>query len=111
MGIDTIPLLISRAVRVGETAVIAGWGLDQNKAGGTLRAGQTTISAIHDFIETTFDTSAGVCQGDSGGALLVNERGVWALCRSFLPTCPTQGGCSAQVARDFSPASRRVARM
>ena len=74
-----IPLLVSRAARVGETAVVAGWGIDQNKNGGTLRAGETTITAINDFIETTYNATAGVCQGDSGGALLVNEGGTWAL--------------------------------
>lgn len=74
-----IPLLVSRTVRVGETAVIAGWGLDQNKIGRTLRAGETRITAVNDFIETTYDASAGVCQADSGGALLVNEGGTWAL--------------------------------
>ena len=74
-----IPLLVTRTVRVGETAVIAGWGIDQTKTGGTLRAGETTITALDEFIETPYDTTAGVCQGDSGGALLVNEGGTWAL--------------------------------
>ena len=46
IGSSIIPLLSSRDPRVGETAVVAGWGRDQSQAGSTLRAGSTTISAI-----------------------------------------------------------------
>jgi hypothetical protein len=75
-----VPILTSRDARAGEQAIIAGWGFDQNKAGGQLRAATTTVTAVNDFLETSFASSAGqVCQGDSGGALLLQEGGVWSL--------------------------------
>ena len=76
-----VPLLFSRDVRVGEQAVIAGWGAEVNNVNpGVLRAAMTTVSAVTDFIESAFDLSPGqVCPGDSGGALLVSEAGGWTL--------------------------------
>ena len=76
-----VPLLFSRGVRVGESAVIAGWGAEGNNINsGVLRAAMTTVSAVTDFIESDFGVSPGqVCPGDSGGALLVSEAGVWTL--------------------------------
>jgi secreted trypsin-like serine protease len=77
-----IPVLFSRDARVGETAVVGGWGQDQ--AGGTPAnpfAGLNTISAVNSsFLETQYSsTTASVCYGDSGGALLLSEAGVWAV--------------------------------
>jgi S1-C subfamily serine protease len=76
-----VPLLFSRGVRVGESAVIAGWGAEANNINnGVLRAAMTTVSAVTDFIESDFAVSPGqVCPGDSGGALLVSDAGVWIL--------------------------------
>lgn len=76
-----MPLLFSRGVRVGESAVIAGWGAEANNINyGVLRAAMTTVSAVTDFIESDFGVSPGqVCPGDSGGALLVSDAGVWTL--------------------------------
>jgi len=76
-----MPLLLSRDAQVGETAVIAGWGKDQNQLTATLRAGSATISAVSQgeiHTETTTNFSS-VCQGDSGGPLLVSQDGGWAL--------------------------------
>lgn len=76
-----VPLLLSRDARVGEEVIISGWGMDQNSAGSTLRAGLTLISAVTGrVLQTEFsqNTSA-VCGGDSGGALLASEGGVWAI--------------------------------
>ncbi len=46
LGRTPIPVLFSRDARVGETAIIAGWGNDQNQVASTLRAGSTTITAV-----------------------------------------------------------------
>ena len=46
LGRAPIPLLLSRAGNVGEQAVIAGWGNDQNQEAATNRAGVTTLSAV-----------------------------------------------------------------
>jgi hypothetical protein len=70
------PLLLSRDARVGETAVISGWGRDgPNGVGATLRAGVATIMGVTPLTLQTTSTSAAsaVCQGDSGGPILVQE--------------------------------------
>jgi S1-C subfamily serine protease len=72
-----MPLLFSRDVRVGEPAVIAGWGAEANNINyGVLRAAMTTVSAVTDFIESDFAVSPEQVPGDSGGALLVSDAGV-----------------------------------
>ena len=74
-------LLTSRDGRNGETAIIIGWGRDQNLAGARLRAGSTTVSAVRNgFLETLFaPPSSSVCQGDSGGPILLQEGGTWLI--------------------------------
>jgi S1-C subfamily serine protease len=81
IGRAAMPVLASRDPRVGESVVLAGWGRDLFNQGSTLRAGATTISAVRDaVIETQFSqTASAVCSGDSGGAMLVNEGGTWAV--------------------------------
>ncbi len=81
IGRPAIPLLTSRDARVGEAAVIAGWGKDANELTGTIRAGATSISAVtRDVLQSQFSTSSAfVCQGDSGGPILVQEGGTWAI--------------------------------
>jgi len=81
IGRTPTPLLLSRDARVGETAIIAGWGRDGSGPGATLRAGAATLTAVSALtLETTFTTTASsVCQGDSGGPILLNEGGVWAI--------------------------------
>lgn len=76
-----IPLLLNRDARVGESAVIAGWGRDLNNVPATLRAGVTTITAVTPtLIETIFAGNvSSVCSGDSGGAILLQEGGAWAV--------------------------------
>lgn len=81
LGRTPLPVLSSRNVRVGETAVVAGWGKDQNEVGATLRAGTTTIASVGaTLLQTEFSSNASaVCSGDSGGPLLVSEGGSWAV--------------------------------
>lgn len=76
-----IPLLVSRDAQVGEAAVIAGWGRDENSVGTTLRAGVASITSVTPAIlQTQYSTTASsVCAGDSGGSLLLSEGGVWAI--------------------------------
>jgi hypothetical protein len=81
LGRTPIPVLFSRDARVGETAIIAGWGKDQNELSSTLRAGSTTITAVVSTqLQTQYSaTASSVCSGDSGGPLLLQEGGVWAV--------------------------------
>jgi secreted trypsin-like serine protease len=81
IGRAAVPLLLSRDARVGETAVIAGWGKDQNQVAATLRAGTTTITAVSSLLVQTEVTNnfSSTCQGDSGGPLLLQESGTWAV--------------------------------
>jgi hypothetical protein len=74
-------VLVSRDARVGEPAVIGGWGKDENGNGTILRAGVTAISAASATrLETqTGATASSVCSGDSGGPILLSEGGVWAV--------------------------------
>ena len=82
IGRTPVPLLLSRDARVGENAILAGWGKDAI-AGvtSTLRAGVATITAVTSLtLQTTFSsTASSVCQGDSGGPILLLEGNVWAV--------------------------------
>jgi secreted trypsin-like serine protease len=100
LGRTPIPVLVSRDGRVGETAVIAGWGIEQNGAGGaSVRAGLNTVSAVNPtFLETAYSsTTSSVCYGDSGGPLLVSEGGVWALAGVSSETSATGYNCGAST--------------
>jgi hypothetical protein len=81
IGRTPVPLLLSRDARVGETAVIAGWGKDASSVPATLRAGVATLTAVTSLtLQTTFtSTASSVCQGDSGGPLLLSEGGAWTI--------------------------------
>jgi hypothetical protein len=75
------PILTSRDAQRGESAVLVGWGRDQNNAPSTLRAGSTTLSNVTStLLETIFaPPSSSVCQGDSGGPILLSYGSGWAI--------------------------------
>jgi Trypsin len=94
IGRTPMPVLLSRDARVGETAIIAGWGLAQNQVGSTLRAGSTVISSVTTAllqIQASSNASA-VCSGDSGGPLLLSEGGGWAV--AGITSAVTATACS-----------------
>ena len=76
-----MPILTSREATIGEAAVIAGWGRDQSNIPSTLRAGTTSISAVDNiYVQTLFSqTASSICLGDSGGPILLNQGGSWAI--------------------------------
>ena len=81
LGRTPIPLLLSRDARVGEGAVISGWGRDLLNVPATLRAGATTITRVSGtLLETIFASNvSSVCSGDSGGPILFFENGGWTI--------------------------------
>jgi V8-like Glu-specific endopeptidase len=93
-----IRLLLSRDARVGEQAVVAGWGRDENGNGTILRAGTTTVTSTSSSgLQTqASSTNSGVCSGDSGGPLLLSEGGVWAIAGVTSATT-TGGSCFANT--------------
>lgn len=90
-----LPLLVSRDARVGEQAVVAGWGKDENGNGTILRAGTSTIAAVSaGLLETRYSSAtSGVCSGDSGGPLLLSGGGGWAV--AGVTSATTVGGSCA----------------
>ncbi len=90
-----VPLLLSRDARVGESAVMAGWGRDQFDVGGTLRAGKAAVTAVGPvYLQTEYSAStSGVCAGDSGGPLLLSEAGTWPV--AGVTSLTGNSGCSA----------------
>ena len=80
IGRRPMPLLLSRDARVGETAIVTGWGRNQNDVPSTLRAGTTVITAVSGVLETQFGSNvSSICSGDSGGPILLSEAGAWAI--------------------------------
>jgi secreted trypsin-like serine protease len=94
LGRAPVPVLLSRDARVGETAILAGWGNDQNQVASTLRAGSTTITAVGSTqLQTQYSaTASSVCSGDSGGPLLLQENSVWAV--AGITSAVTTTACS-----------------
>lgn len=91
-----IRLLVSRDARIGDQAVIAGWGKDERGNATVLRAGTTTVSGVSaSFLQTQYSSvTSSVCSGDSGGPLLISEAGVWAIA-GVTSAVTVSGSCTA----------------
>jgi hypothetical protein len=76
-----VSILTSRDGLVGETAIIAGYGRDENNVTVSLRAGSTTLSAVNSStLQAQYaPPSSSVCSGDSGGPIMLEQSGRWAI--------------------------------
>ncbi len=76
-----VSILTSRTARTAETAIIAGFGRDENSDTTALRAGSTTVSNVTaTYIESRYaPPSSSICSGDSGGPIFLSEGGAWIL--------------------------------
>lgn len=81
IGRTPLPVLVGRDARIGESAVIAGWGRTLAAVTATLHAGVTTITAVGGtLLETQYSANvSSVCSGDSGGPILLSEGGAWTI--------------------------------
>ena len=88
-----IPVLTSRDAKVGEAAILAGWGRDQINTTATLHAGSTSVTAVGSLIETPYAPPASsICSGDSGGPILLQEGGTWSI--GGITSATTQSACN-----------------
>lgn len=94
LGRPAASILTSRTGRVGETAVIAGFGRDENSITTRLRAGSTTVSAATTSrIETAYaPPSSAICSGDSGGPIFLQEGGRWVI--AGISSATTESSCN-----------------
>lgn len=100
LAAPTSPILLSRAPRVGEEAIVAGYGQVGNglPASEDINAGSAEVRDVtsnHVFINFTKDESH-PCQGDSGGALFVRDGGELAIVGVVSqsdPSVPEEGIC------------------
>ena len=94
LGRPPAAVLTSRTGRVGETAIIAGFGRDENSITTRLRAGSTTVSAATSSrIETAYaPPSSAICSGDSGGPIFVQEGARWVI--AGISSATTESSCN-----------------
>jgi hypothetical protein len=81
LGRPAASILTSREGRVGETAIIAGWGRNQENITTVLRAGSTVLSAVSGaYLQTAYaPPSSSVCSGDSGGPIFISQGSGWTV--------------------------------
>jgi V8-like Glu-specific endopeptidase len=89
-----VPLLTSRQAAIGETAIIAGYGRDNDQSTTTLNAGSTTISNVTaSQLQTLYAPPASsVCSGDSGGPIFLAQGGRWTI--AGITSATTQAACN-----------------
>lgn len=87
-------ILTSRPGQPGETAIVAGFGRDENSDTTALRAGSTTISAVSATrLETLFGPPASsICSGDSGGPIFLSQGGRWTI--AGISSATTESACN-----------------
>ena len=76
-----VPILTSRQGSIGETAIIAGFGRNENSDTTALRAGSTTIAGVTSvYLESLYAPPASsICSGDSGGPIFLSQGGAWVI--------------------------------
>ncbi len=106
--VTPVPINASRGVASGDSVVTYGFGLDQNDDTyiGRIESGEAPLKAttlrvigVSDFsVDSISDGSGDTCQGDSGGALLLNgangQPGIVAIVRAGPSACQVSGGAS-----------------
>ncbi len=106
--VSPVPINASRGVGVGDRVVTYGFGLDQNdetfidrieNGEAPLKATSLDVIGVSSFaVESISDGSGDTCQGDSGGALLMNgadgQPGIVAIVRAGPAACQAEGGAS-----------------
>lgn len=87
-------ILTSRPGQVGEAALIAGFGRDENSDTTKLRAGSTNLSAVRlNYLETIYSPPASsICQGDSGGPIFLQQGATWSL--AGISSATTESACN-----------------
>lgn len=87
-------LLTSRSGQIGETAILAGFGRDENSVTTRLRAGSTLVSNVTATrLETKYaPPSSSICSGDSGGPIFLLAGGAWAI--AGISSATTQSACN-----------------
>lgn len=86
--------LLGRSGQIGETAILAGFGRDENSVTTKLRAGSTTVSNVTPTrLETKYaPPSSSICSGDSGGPIFLQTGGAWAI--AGISSATTQSACN-----------------
>lgn len=87
-------LLVTRSGQIGEAAILAGFGRDENSVTTKLRAGSTLVSNVTATrLETKYaPPSSSICSGDSGGPLFLQTGGVWSV--AGISSATTQTACN-----------------
>ena len=76
LDLDTLPVLVSRQVQIGDKLAIYGFGLDEDQRTGIPKSGTMTVEDLsQDNIFADFDnSSSNTCTGDSGGPAIIRAK-------------------------------------